>query len=281
MATKLDWQDQPNGEGYAAYKGLRIRAVLDVDDSPGDWFHERDGNWPMAVRSSDDSMTATILGDKGDPWVSWPLGYFGDAQLIHWQVHIAKLFGTTVRRMLREAAGPALSILDEGAEEFPPYSTDAGALRDAFSEELGCLADRDCFTVWVGMYELLGIPHLLTTVGGWSQGKGRELLIVATPAARERLLGGDGADWTAEQWRKDFEAQAENYRAWATGDVYGYVVEKVRYDEFGDEDGAEEIDSCWGYCGDYVTSGLEDAAIQAADSYLASAGRDVCEEVAA
>ena len=70
---------------------------------------------------------------------------------------------------------------------------------------------------------------------------------------------------------------AELYRAWAFGDVYGCVVEKrADFLEPGDdpddfEDAWEEIPdgSCWGFYGsDFGASGLEEAAIDTADSYL-------------
>lgn len=56
------------------------------------------------------------------------------------------------------------------------------------------------------------------------------------------------------QWiKKNLEAEAKEYRQWASGEVYGYIVERRPLDcpLFDDDDaGWEEVDSCWGFIGE-------------------------------
>lgn len=56
------------------------------------------------------------------------------------------------------------------------------------------------------------------------------------------------------------------YGAWAWGDCYGYIIERVHLDDDGDVDDelTEELESCWGYYGsDHGDSGLEESALAA------------------
>jgi len=63
-----------------------------------------------------------------------------------------------------------------------------------------------------------------------------------TPATRAVL----GEDATTEQVEGSIRSELDEYGKWATGEVYGYVVERV------DEDGnvLDDFDSCWGHIGD-------------------------------
>lgn len=55
-----------------------------------------------------------------------------------------------------------------------------------------------------------------------------------------------------EQAVKNLECEIEEYSAWCTGDVYGYVIE--------DENG-NELDSCWGFYGqDYAIESARESA---------------------
>lgn len=63
----------------------------------------------------------------------------------------------------------------------------------------------------------------------------------------------------------------DEYRAWCEGECYGYVVEKNvlwRKDEDPDEtmESWEDVDSCWGFYGDYA----KEAAIEAFDAEVAA-----------
>lgn len=94
---------------------------------------------------------------------------------------------------------------------------------------------------------------------GYRQGDYADLLIVATPEAIEEFGCTDPV--TVE----DLQSQAKLYGAWAWGDVYGYIVERVFVDPEDDEVYVtEELDSCWGFYGsDFDWSGLEEAAMSA------------------
>lgn len=69
--------------------------------------------------------------------------------------------------------------------------------------------------------------------------------IYMEPEAAERSFDGD-----TERVRKCLEAEVEEYSDWCEGRVYGFVIE--------DEDG-ENVDSCWGFIGDYDGYCLEEA----------------------
>jgi hypothetical protein len=60
-------------------------------------------------------------------------------------------------------------------------------------------------------------------------------------------------NWTDEETREAetrcLLAEVETYDLFLTGEVYGYVVERVYYDEDGDVEEREELDSCWGFFG--------------------------------
>jgi hypothetical protein len=288
MATQLDWVYQDHAstpEFRAEYKGLVIRAIH--DDDPENPFEDGDGNWPISVRSSDG------FTDYDGPGLSIrnPLGRFGDALLIHLQVHIAKALNTTVNQALDSHFG----VL----EEVVNYCRDADTLRDAFEEVFGYLEDRELLDTCLKLYELLGIPAYLETTSGYCQGDTAEVLVVATPevvakfgtdiehyrvaakahpGARQVNLADLGA-LEHYLWGKSSELMLEGtvklYGAWAWGDVYGYQLARAVLDEDGEEVELEDLDdvdsSCWGFYGDeFDWSGLEDAAIEAADRVLSS-----------
>jgi hypothetical protein len=54
-----------------------------------------------------------------------------------------------------------------------------------------------------------------------------------------------GEDATTEQVKQAISVEVDEYSKWATGEVYGYIVERV------DEDGnvLDRLDSCWGHIG--------------------------------
>ena len=250
MATKLNWgYHDASGEYRADYKDLRLRAVLDTDASNP--FEDCDGNWPISVRSPDNfrSSCFTDYEKTGGPSIRDVLARFSDVQLVHWQVHIAKALGTTVADVL---AG----ILDEPVK----YSRKGAHLREGFE---GWLNDgvetSDLFDALVKLYGLLDIPAMAMQSNGYCQGDWVEVLVVATPEAVEQF----GCKQVTPE---DLQATIDLYGAWAWGDVYGFIVERVEYAEDGDEIEAVELDSCWGFYGtDFDESGLEEAAMSSAD----------------
>lgn len=245
MATKLNWEYH-DGEYRAEYKNLVICAVR--DEHPSNPFEEWDGHWPM-LSYYDRTLNDTVEG-LGDV-----LGRFTDAQIIHDQKAIDAILG----------AGP---FHDGETDELVKWVRDPVWLREAFDEALGHTEGTKRLDALAELLDLLGIPNLRTSSHGYCQGDYTELLIVATPEAVKELR----PDVTPDELRKDMENQAGLYGAWAWGDVYGYVVcAKVPGEDEDDEPELEEIEdgSCWGYYGsEFDESGLEDAAIEAADHYL-------------
>ena len=59
-------------------------------------------------------------------------------------------------------------------------------------------------------------------------------------------------------------AEVETYDMYLTGDVWGYTVERVYYDEDGDEEQRDDLDSCWGF---YGRDGCEQEAEGSAKHY--------------
>lgn len=66
------------------------------------------------------------------------------------------------------------------------------------------------------------------------------------------------------------DATVEEYSSYLQGEVYGYEITEIDYDEDGEEVEGEVIDSCWGFIGDitYCKSEAE-ASVDAHIRYLA------------
>lgn len=268
--TKLNWADAHTNSapGYTAkYKGLTIRA--EHDSCPSNPFEDWDGHWPMMARH--DGSFTTYDKVKGTD-IDAPLCRFSDELLVHLQHHIAKVFGITVQEMLENRCdgwdGWDWPSDEDGNPVYPKHCTDASTLTEAFDCELSDVYGSQKLAVLGALYDLLDIPNLVTSSHGYCQGDYTELLIVATPEAQAELRS-QPADMDDETWAKmlnaDMEGQRDLYGAWAWGNVYGYVVEDAN---------GEEIDSCWGYYGsEFDESGLEEAALDAADHHLASMRR--------
>lgn len=244
MATKLNWEYH-DGEYRAEYKNLVIRAVR--DECPTNPFEEWDGHWPM-LSYYDRTLNDTVEG-LGDV-----LGRFTDAQIIHDQKAIDAILG----------AGP---FHDGETDELVKWVRDPVWLREAFDEALGYTEGSKRLDALAELLDLLGVPYLNTSSHGYCQGDYTELLIVATPEAVKEHR----PDATPDELKSDMEGQAKLYGAWAWGDVYGYAIHRAHEpDEDGDTfDPLEILDSCWGFYGsEFDESGLEDAAIEAADAHV-------------
>lgn len=257
--TKLDWSDDHSrsGPGYRAeYRGLVLKAVH--DDCPSNPFEDWDGHWPMLVRY--DGSFTTYDRTKGTD-IGSPLDRFNDALLVHLQHHIAKTFDMSVQTLLETHCDHwDWPEDDDGYHLIPKHCTDVDALREAFACELGDVPNSRRLDVLSALYNVLDIPNLRATSRGHCQGDQADLLIVATPEAQAELRS-QPEDMDNETWAKtlaaDMQAQVDLYSAWAWGDVYGFVIENEH---------GEELDSCWGYYGsEFDKSGLEEAAIEAAD----------------
>lgn len=251
----LNWEYDSNYNKFAMHNGYRIRT--EFDQAHANPFEEDDCNWPISVRLPDrrssDFKDYDATGQTHE--TRNPLARFGDAQLVHWQVHIAKVLGTTVR----DAMQSWFDTVGNDGEVVTGYCTNAVTLRDALNHVFDQDVENDqLFDTCVALYKLIDIPAYTKQVTGYCQGDWAEVLVVAPPEAAEKF-GYEGGPGDA-----DLEATANLYGWWAFGDVYGYVIEKpIEVDEDGDVTEWEEIASCWGYYGpDHDESGLAEAALE-------------------
>jgi len=111
------------------------------------------------------------------------------------------------------------------------------SINDQISEYVDDLGDSERLDVLRDLYNMAGMPAVVKSVHGYSQGDYAEVLAVATPEFQEAC--GNGSDF---DWIPSLESSIQLFGDWAFGNVYGYQIE--------DENG-EEIDSCWGFYGDY------------------------------
>lgn len=78
---------------------------------------------------------------------------------------------------------------------------------------------------------------------------------------------GDLSPESLDKARHHLHAEANEYKAWVEGRVYGFTVS---------DDAGNVLDSCWGFYGDdWEASGLLDAARESADEYRAPEGREL------
>lgn len=64
-----------------------------------------------------------------------------------------------------------------------------------------------------------------------------------------------------EKARRCLQGEVKTFDQYLTGDIYGFVLERVILDEDGDEESTEELDACWGYYG--MDSAIEEAQLSA------------------
>jgi len=103
-------------------------------------------------------------------------------------------------------------------------------------ECLANLGDSDRLELLGSLYNACGIPAVVKSVSGYSQGDYAEVLAVATPEFRKASGNPEGFDWIA-----CLNGSIDLFRNWAYGNVYGFVVALP--------DG--ETESCYGFYGDY------------------------------
>lgn len=260
---KLDWEfiDERGGAYQRAeYRGILIEAHRDGDamNPFTDWDCE-----PPLVTCYDRSLTDYSDGDAMDPFAGLPDHWFSR----NWR-KLAVAFGEDPAALDTECRNAAKDW----------DCTLTAARVDIFRERLdGILPGRDGYgfsdaaeTV-AALWRLRGVEALATSSSGYCQGDYAELLIVATPEWAAKC--GAPRDSHAEQ----LEAAADLYTAWAWGDVYGFVIKgpggaELQHPEIGS--------SVWGFYGsDHGESGLESAAIDAADSILAGAAKRKAEKL--
>ena len=297
---KLSWSyDSSLNCDVAFFHGLRIRAVQ--DDNPSNPFEEG-GEYPTVVHGDYRRGVLTTYDKLPGCGISTPLERFTAEQLVFNQKELERLTQADRDELhwyIRDQRFfPVSAIVVEAETDIPKWITDADALDGWLSEAFMQGDINHDLDRLVEFYKLLDIPAYTTTVHGYCQGDWAELLVALTPEAAVRY--GDRADVWAK-WRAEAEARqwdsakaktdwvhaqvseeicrptTELYANWAFGDVYGYVID-MRIDGPTPEDNPDEwtegVESCWGFYGrDHRESGLEEAAIDAAEGYLRHLGR--------
>lgn len=299
METKLDWNyDDRTGEWFAAYSGLKIRAVQD-SDAQNPFKDDDNAHWPMRTISLERNSTPTDYGyfdSFGDI-----LRRFGPAGLVHNQHAIAEALGWGAKQNRIE--GMMENYVNYIPDTIPPakYCRDFSLLDDCFTTAWDEMGESDQREACCELYKILEIPHICVTSRGHSQGDEVEIFVVATPE-KQKIMG------VTNVTEADMQAQADLYGDWCWGNCYGYIIEKIQksisiccecdHVQPGDEDACarcgemtyeaedtndpEEIEdgSCFGYFGtDFDKSGLEESAMEAVDAYIRTQSDTVVNDV--
>lgn len=213
------------------YKGHEIEIAYDegVPCPFDDWDCEP----PIAVNSDGITEYATKYGDVNS--VPCPTM----EQIIENSDQIIALVGSSVfvEAIRAQQDGEDLA---ESINEYIREMIDCSCTN---SERLEALCD---------LYNMIGWPALLRTIRGYAQGDWAEVLAVATPEF-QKACGNKKGFWDdPEKLRPSIDLFAD----WAYGNVYGYIINTL------DEDGEsnnDNVDSCWGFFGDYDENALVEA----------------------
>ena len=103
----------------------------------------------------------------------------------------------------------------------------------------------------VYMYDHSGIT-ISTSPFGDPWDSGRIGFVYVTKEMIEKYCGTASRYWK-KQAKKIIDGEISTYDLYLRGDVYGFKLEKVDGEEV-----IEELDSCWGFYGDFKTSGIYD-----------------------
>lgn len=220
------------------YKGFTIEII--PDDSPENPFEAWDCNPPIAVYS-DRNITeyATQYGNVN----SVP---------------------TLTREQIKANLKEILDLLGYtsvfGLRELRRYTdTDiADAINDGLSDFLDNEYTSDRLKHLESFWQMAGIPALLKTVRGYSQGDYAEVLAVATPEF-QKACGNEKDFWDNPE---SLKPSIELFGDWCFGNVYGYTVT--------DSEGDDTDMSRWGFYGDYDNEyGALSEAKSAIDHHIA------------
>ena len=248
----VDAQRQSCEKDDAIFRVLMVRDDHHAENP----FEEWAGYWPMLA--SYDQHVTEYDKHKG-PSILNVLDRFTDGQLIRHQKAIC------------EALGAPASELEQYKRDYREnFFSMAGCIREWAQETLDAISNTsDKWETLEALYSILGIECLNTCSRGYSQSDYAALLIVAIPEAMQAF------GWNKAQAKdkagitKDMKGQAKLYGAWAWGDVYGYVIERL-------EDGEREETggSCFGFYGaDPDESGLIEQAASALEYELQRLGQ--------
>lgn len=238
-----DWDSRWNGSPAhkATYRGLTLYAVQDSDaENP---FEAWEGAPPTLVYAG----RREGFSDYSDGTLADPFAAMNDRKVgRNWRL-IAQALGLT----------PA-AVQQEISERRADYGDTADdTRRELFSEALNDMRHgnaSDYLEALATLWRIAGCVAETWSSCGYSQGDWAEGLSVATPEWVKQT----GAPKSSHE--SQCRAAGKLWGAWAWGDVYGYVIADSHDDN---------IESCWGFYGsDFVESGLEEAATEAADSLI-------------
>lgn len=150
-----------------------------------------------------------------------------------------------------------ITDLDFSFDGLRTLAEDAGQMlvdvvSEAITEAVADMCTPDRMDALASIYRLMGIPALATCSNGACQGDYADLLLVATPEWQEKTGAGRNFDLSGPE---------RLLRQWHTGDSYGAVIEN-RCACCGQPSSVDE--SCWGFYGEFETSGLFDFIKEAA-----------------
>jgi hypothetical protein len=225
------------------YKGLTINIIHDTDvQNP---FEDWDCNPPIAVNSAYNRSIdeyATQYGNVNS------VPFLSEDQIIANADALRELVGAWELNMDGD------SVEDQVNEHIGEYI------------EYSC-SDRERLEALCELYNMAGQPALLKSVHGSCQGDYAEVLAVATPEF-QKACGNDEGFWNDPQ---SLAPSIQLFEDWAFGNVYGYQVEDAE---------GEDVDSCWGFYGDYdgEYSALSEAK-SAVDSHVAHQQKQHIEQV--
>jgi len=134
-----------------------------------------------------------------------------------------------------------------------PHEDLAGYTADEKVDEIYSDISSSNMSQLAQLCEMFNIPHVHETQS-YSRSNWADVLVVVT-------------DTNIKEWgihpkkaHENAESAARLFENWASGEVFGYVVE--------DKDG-EELDSCWGFYGnEHEKSGLMEYATNAIDCHI-------------
>lgn len=265
---------------YVASTGAKYRIQIFHDDEPLNLWRDDEGTVPLLSTGRGDYSRGYNLAD--------PLAYLSDSAIRRNLLDITNLFS--------HWAGRGVALGDRAAR-FDSYvrTLYSGTLRQCrrqyFAECLADLRDEsEEFETLARLWEMAGVPVLLTESRGYCQGDWCRLLIVAHPEAVK--------DWgfrSLAAYRKacpnDLADTALLFGAYTWGGVIGIKVAAIDPEEWAKLDDpnprsrdlnglrkCQEVESCWGYYPD----GTQDYfPIETAHAYALSEARSWAEDHAA
>lgn len=247
QSPRLSWDWDAKRKGIpataASYRGLTIYALQDsYAENP---FEAWECEPPTLVYHGRRDGFSDYSGGA----LAAPLGAMNDRKIArNWRLiaHALDLSPAAVRQ--------------EIAERRADYGDTAdGTRRELFAETLNDMRHgngSDYLEALATLWRIAGCVAETWASNGYSQGDWARGLSVATPEWVKQT----GAPKSSHE--SQCRAAGKLWGAWAWGDVYGYVIA---------DDDDSHIDALWGFYGsDFVESGLEEAAKEAADSLISA-----------